>query len=85
MGDEEKQATSMGLLHQPHPASRGGCARALRDRGVLTDYRPPTTIRMTPVPLYTSYEEVWEAVQHLKAVIDNGEHLKYDSNQRGMF
>ena len=50
---------------------------ALRARGVLVDYRPPTTIRLAPVPLYTSYVEVWECVQHLKAVIDNKEYEKY--------
>jgi len=50
---------------------------ALRERGVLTDFRPPTTIRLTPVPLYTSYVEVWECVQHLKAVIDNKEYELY--------
>lgn len=50
---------------------------ALRERGILTDYRPPTTIRLTPVPLYTSYVDVWECVQHLKAVIDNKEYELY--------
>jgi len=29
------------------------------------------------VPLYTSYVEVWECVQHLKAVIDNKEYEEY--------
>jgi len=50
---------------------------ALRARGVLADYRPPTTIRLTPVPLYTSYVEIWECIQHLKAVIDNKEYEEY--------
>ena len=54
---------------------------ALRDRGILTDFRPPTTIRLTPVPLYTSYVEVWECVQHLKAVIDNREYENYSKTQ----
>lgn len=54
---------------------------ALRDRGILTDFRPPKTIRLTPVPLYTSYVEVWECVQHLKAVIDNREYENYSKTQ----
>jgi len=54
---------------------------ALRDRGILTDFRPPTTIRLTPVPLYTSYIEVWECIQHLKAVIDNREYENYSTTQ----
>ena len=56
---------------------------ALRERGILTDYRPPTTIRLTPVPLYTSYVDVWECVRHLKAVIDNKEYELYsDANHQ---
>ncbi len=52
---------------------------ALRERGILTDFRPPTTIRLTPVPLYTSYIEVWECVQHMKAVIDNKDYELYSN------
>ncbi|MBD3170930.1 kynureninase [Candidatus Bathyarchaeota archaeon] len=54
---------------------------ALRNRGVLADFRPPITIRLTPVPLYTSYVEVWECVQHLKQVIINREYEKYSKGQ----
>ena len=54
---------------------------ALRNRGILTDFRPPTTIRLTPVPLYTSYVDVWECVQHLRAVIDNKEYENYSRDQ----
>lgn len=85
-----------GVGNPREPERRGGhvavehveakrISLALRDRGVLTDYRPPTTIRMTPVPLYTSYKEIWTTVQHLKAVIDYGEYEKYSEDQRGMF
>jgi len=54
---------------------------ALSNRGVLADFRPPTTIRLTPVPLYTSYVEVWECVQHLKQAIDNREYENYSKDQ----
>ncbi len=53
---------------------------ALTDRGVLPDFRPPRTIRLSPIPLYTTYTEVWEVVQHLKAIIDNKEYLKYEKD-----
>jgi kynureninase len=54
----------------------------LTARGVLPDFRPPRTIRLSPIPLYTSYREVWEVVQPLKAVIDNKEYQKYDLNKK---
>ncbi|MCF8258246.1 MAG: kynureninase [Flavobacteriales bacterium] len=32
---------------------------ALLDAGVITDYREPNVIRLAPVPLYNSFEDVW--------------------------
>ena len=55
---------------------------ALTDRGVVPDFRPPRTIRLSPIPLYTLYPEIWEVVQHLKAVIDNKEYLRYEADDK---
>lgn len=57
-------------------------SEALSTHGVLPDFRPPKTIRLSPIPLYTTYQEVWEVIQHLKAVIDNKEYQKYDPNKK---
>jgi kynureninase len=45
-------------------------AKALKVKGVIPDFRPPNIVRLAPIALYTSYEECWQAVQHLKAIID---------------
>ncbi len=37
----------------------------LMEQGVITDWREPNVIRMAPVPLYNSYEDVWRFVQIL--------------------
>jgi kynureninase len=55
---------------------------ALSARGVLPDFRPPRTIRLSPIPLYTSYAEVWMVAQHLKVVIDNEEYLRFNVDKR---
>jgi kynureninase len=55
---------------------------ALAERGVIPDFRPPRTIRLSPIPLYTSYLEVWRVVQHLMAVIENREHERYPKDPR---
>lgn len=33
--------------------------QALTDRGVVADWREPNVIRVAPVPLYNSFEDVW--------------------------
>jgi kynureninase len=45
-------------------------AKALKTKGVIPDFRPPNIVRLAPIALYTSYEECWQAAQHLKAIID---------------
>ncbi|MBA2454350.1 MAG: aminotransferase class V-fold PLP-dependent enzyme, partial [Chloroflexia bacterium] len=48
-------------------------ARSLKSRGVVPDFRPPNVIRLAPVPLYTSFVDVWQTVQHLREIIETGE------------
>lgn len=47
---------------------------ALRNRGVIPDFRKPDVIRVAPVALYNSYHDVWQLVQHLRQIIDDREH-----------
>jgi kynureninase len=51
-------------------------ARALKARGVIPDFRAPNVIRLAPVPLYTTYHELWQTVQALRGIVDAGEHLR---------
>jgi kynureninase len=55
---------------------------ALKKRGVIPDFRFPNVIRLAPVPLYTSYVEVWQTVRHLKEIVELKEYLKF-SKKRG--
>lgn len=48
--------------------------RALKARGVVPDFRPPDVVRLAPIALYTSYVDVFDTVQHLKAIIDSEEY-----------
>jgi kynureninase len=74
------------------PARRGGHVgvahkegwrinQALIARGVIPDFRPPNIIRLAPIPLYISYHDVWNVVQHLKAVIDMKEYQKFKDDR----
>jgi kynureninase len=42
---------------------------ALAREGVMVDWREPNVIRLAPVPLYNTYEEVWKFTDILKKII----------------
>ena len=39
---------------------------AISDAGVIADWREPDVIRIAPVPLYNTYEDVWRFVDILR-------------------
>jgi kynureninase len=41
---------------------------ALTARGVICDWREPNVIRVAPVPLYNSFEDVWQFVDILRHI-----------------
>jgi len=41
----------------------------LEDAGIVADKRRPDVIRVAPVPLYNTYEDVWNFVQIFKAAL----------------
>jgi kynureninase len=43
--------------------------RKLEAAGVTCDWREPDVIRVAPVPLYNTYEEVWRFVEILRAAV----------------
>ena len=43
----------------------------LTEEGVISDWREPNAIRMAPIPLYNSYEDIYRFGEILKKAIDN--------------
>lgn len=68
----EQRGGHLAVEHQE--ASR--ISRTLRARGIVPDFRAPNVIRLAPVPLYTTYHELWQTVQALREMIDLGAHLQ---------
>lgn len=53
--------------------------KALKERGIIPDFRPPSIIRLAPVALYNTFYEVWQVVQCLKEIIDEKADQKYEN------
>ena len=45
---------------------------AMFHRGVVADFRPPDLLRFGFAPLYTRYTDVWDAVETLHAIVEQG-------------
>lgn len=63
-----------GHVALAHPDARRLC-RALRDGGVVPDFRPPNLIRLAPAPLYNTFSECREAMIRLEAIVRSGRYL----------
>lgn len=59
-------------------------AEALRDRGVVVDFRPPNVIRICPAPLYVSYEDVWLVIDELREIAQTHAYEAYDPPSGGV-
>lgn len=58
--------------------------QALIARGVVGDYREPEVMRFGVTPLYLRFEDIWNAVQHLKAVLLQREWDQEQFRTRGL-
>lgn len=66
--DEQLRGSQVSLTHrQGYPI-----VQALIDRGVIGDFRTPDQLRFGFAPLYLRYIEVWDAVQHLRDILETG-------------
>jgi kynureninase len=64
---EHRQRGSQVSFTHPHGYA---VMQALIARGVIGDYREPHIMRFGFTPLYTSFADVWDAVEVLKDILD---------------
>jgi kynureninase len=53
----------------------------IQEMEVLPDFREPDNIRLGLAPLYTSFAEVWEAVDRIRRVVEEERHLRYPTER----
>ena len=68
------------LIGHEHAA---GITAALKSRGVIPDFRAPGYVKIAPVALYNSFEDVYHTMRILKEIMDDGTYKKF-GNQRGV-
>ncbi|ELZ96111.1 kynureninase [Haloferax mucosum ATCC BAA-1512] len=77
------------------PASRGGhvavehpeayrISLALKERGVVVDFRQPNVVRIAPIPSYVGFEDVFRTVEHLREVLDAEEYESFERKRGGV-
>jgi kynureninase len=57
---------------------------ALKDRGVVVDFRPPNVVRVCPAAPYTSFADVLDVVDEVAAILDSGAHEGYATGAGGV-
>ncbi len=91
--DELPAAFTVGTPRDPQ--RRGGhvavehpeayrLSRALRDRGVVVDFRPPNVVRICPSPLYTRFVDVHAVAETLREIHATDAYEAYDTRDGGV-
>lgn len=55
---------------------------AMKANKIIPDFRKPNIIRLAPIALYTSYEDVYEMVERIINIMENEEYKNFE-NERG--
>lgn len=53
----------------------------IKEMQVLPDFREPDNIRLGLAPLYTSFAEVWEAIDRIRRAMEEGRYLHYPTER----
>lgn len=88
-GAVRQECSEMMILTPEVPADRGSQVslmhphawpinNALIERGIIGDFRSPNVLRFGLTPLYTRYEEIWQAVTGLSEILKTEEWKRPD-------
>jgi kynureninase len=77
--EDERRGGHVFLEHKE--AAR--ICKALKENHIVPDFRSPKGIRLAPVALYNTFQEVWITIQKLKTIMDEEQYKKFE-NKRGV-
>jgi kynureninase len=79
---EEKNRGGHIALTHPNEALR--INEALKARDIIPDFRQPDIIRIAPIALYNTFEEVWQVAQALKKIVENKEYERFPTHRKAI-
>ncbi|MCP8970729.1 kynureninase [Ectobacillus ponti] len=80
VGTPEEEERRGGHVALEHPEAARIC-KALKQAGVVPDYRAPDIIRLAPAALYTSFADVWAAVAALKEIMEKKQYEAFPNER----
>lgn len=69
-----------GHIFLEHPEAARIC-KALKENGIIPDFRPPNGIRLAPVALYNTFTDVWETVRRLKRIMEDEQYKQFENKR----
>lgn len=90
--DEKLLGHGFGIGNPREDEKRGGhvclthldayrISSAMKDNGIIPDFREPDVIRLAPVALYVSYQDVWQMIERIERIMENKEHERYSDKR----
>lgn len=73
-----------GHIALTHPTEALRINEALKARGFVPDFRAPDTIRIAPIALYNTFDEVWQVASALKEIMEHKEYLQFDKKRKAI-
>nr|WP_227376664.1 hypothetical protein [Haladaptatus halobius] len=53
---------------------------ALKERGIVVDFRPANVVRTCPAPLYVGFHDVWRVDEQLHEIVSTRAYESFDCN-----
>ena len=83
VGTPREHTARGGHVALEHPDAEQ-LSKALTDRGVVVDFRPPNVVRVCPAAPYTSFADVLEVVDEVEVILDSGAQEAYATGEGGV-
>jgi len=73
-----------GHIALTHPTEAFRINEALKARGIIPDFRQPDIIRIAPMPLYNTFDEIWQVSEALRNIFDNKEYERFEKTRKAI-